>query len=207
VKLGVDRVTRPDLDQPAGLVQPRVEPVKGPHRRAAGDQAPEVIDAAVTRAHEALGGGHEADRAAEVHAPRGERDVVVVLILGLGIDLGVTEADVGDRVAGLADPLDDRDHLRRIGRLNEIAGLADRLPVKRLAAEDRPQGKAKHRQREGGGGDEARPLSDPVHETTTRHRLALEGARHPPVCGVLGFASFFVPICHLRLSQRRLSRF
>ena len=53
-----------------------VEAVERAHRRAAVDLAGEVVDAAVARADEALGGLDEAHRAAEVHAARGDRDVL-----------------------------------------------------------------------------------------------------------------------------------
>src|SRR3712207_8262037 len=51
------------------------------------------------RADEALRGGGVADGAAEVHAPRGDRDVLVVLVALLGVDLVVAGADVDRRLA------------------------------------------------------------------------------------------------------------
>jgi hypothetical protein len=65
----------------------------------------------VARADEARGGLHEAHRAAEVHAARGDGDVLVVLVGLVGVDLRIALADVGRRLAGLADAVDDRDDL------------------------------------------------------------------------------------------------
>ena len=66
------RVARADLD--VAVAHARVEAVERAHRRAAGDLAVEVVDAAVARADEALGGLDVADRAAEVHAARRDGD-------------------------------------------------------------------------------------------------------------------------------------
>ena len=68
----VDGEARADLD--AGRAHARVEAVERADRRAAVDLAAEVVDAAVARADEALGGLDEAHRAAEVHAARRDRD-------------------------------------------------------------------------------------------------------------------------------------
>ena len=103
LQLGVDRVARAEID--VAVAHERVEAVERAHRRAAGDLAAEVVDAAVARADEALGGLDVADRAAEVHAPRRQRDVVVQLVVRLGVDRRVALAHVGDRLAGLADAL------------------------------------------------------------------------------------------------------
>ena len=78
----------------------RVEAVERAHRRAAVDLALEVVDAAVARADEALRGLDVADRAAEVHAARGDRDELLVLeVLGqlVGVDLRVALAHVDRR--------------------------------------------------------------------------------------------------------------
>src|SRR6202042_405295 len=69
-KLRVDRVARSELDQAGGLVQARVEAVQRAHGGTAGDHPTEVVDAAVARADEALGGDHIPHRAAEVHTAR-----------------------------------------------------------------------------------------------------------------------------------------
>ena len=94
-QLGVQAVARADLD--LAVAHARVEAVQRAHRRAAGDLALEVVDAAVARADEALGGFDVAHRAAEVHAARRDRDVVVVLVLDLGIELVVVLAHVDGR--------------------------------------------------------------------------------------------------------------
>ena len=71
-ELAVDRVARADLD--LAVAHAGVEAVERADRRAAGDLALEVVDAAVARADEALRGVDVAHRAAEVHAARGDRD-------------------------------------------------------------------------------------------------------------------------------------
>src|SRR5262245_41333324 len=53
---------------------PGLEAVERPDRRAADLLALEVVDAAVAGADEVARRGHELDRAADVRAPRGERD-------------------------------------------------------------------------------------------------------------------------------------
>src|SRR5437764_11148052 len=81
-QLVVDRVARADLDQAGRAVHAGVEAVQRTDRRAAGDHAAEVVHAAVARADESLGGGDEAHRTTEVHAARGQRHELVVLVLG-----------------------------------------------------------------------------------------------------------------------------
>ena len=76
-ELALTRVARADLD--LAVAHARVEAVERAHRRAAGDLALEVVDAAVARADEALGGLDVAHRAAEVHAARGDRDELRVV--------------------------------------------------------------------------------------------------------------------------------
>src|SRR5581483_4225949 len=84
LKLGVDRVARADLDQ--AVAHTRVEAVQRAHRGSAGDHPAKVVDAAVTRTDESLRGGDEAHRTAQVHAARGQRHELVVLIPGLLVD-------------------------------------------------------------------------------------------------------------------------
>jgi hypothetical protein len=153
----------------------------------------------VARTDEPLGGSDEADGAAEVHAARGERDPVVVLVDGLLVDLRIALAHVGDRVAGLADALDDREDLGGVRRLAEVRGRPDRLPVERDAAEQRAQGEAERGERERRRRDTAGAVRDHSHEPASVDGLAFEGARDLPILGVFGFGSFFVSICHLRL--------
>src|SRR3954463_10356693 len=80
LQLGVDAEARPDLD--VAVAHARVEAVQRADRRAAGALALEVVDAAVAGTDEARRGLDVADRAAEMHAARRDRDVVAVLILG-----------------------------------------------------------------------------------------------------------------------------
>ena len=198
MELGVDRVARPDLDQPGRLVQARVEAVERADRRPAGDHPADVIDAAVARADEALGGGHPPHWAAEVHAARGQRDEVVVLVLGLLVDRGVARAHVGDRVAGLAHPGHEHDHLGDVVVVREVARLADRLPLKRRLVEHGRECEAERRQRERRDRDGPGALRGEVHEAPACDGLALEGARHVPIERVLGLR-LFVSIWHVRL--------
>ena len=88
----IDREARPN--QHRVVLKLRVKAVERAYRRATGNLADDVVDASVTWADEALSSGREANRAAEVHAERRDRDVVVVLIARLGIELRVVLADV-----------------------------------------------------------------------------------------------------------------
>ncbi len=191
LELGVDRVTRADVD--VAVVLERVEAVERAHRRTAGDLAAEVVDAAVARADETLGGLDVADRAPEVHAARGERDVVVVLVVRLGVDRGVALAHVGDRLARLADPGDDHQHLGDVGELVEIGRRADDLPVERVALEHRAEREPERRQPERRRGDAAGAVRDAGHEPPAGDRLALERPRHLAVGGVL--RGLLVSVC------------
>src|SRR3712207_3588320 len=74
LELAVDGVARTDLD--LAVADPDVEPVQRADRRTAVDLAGEVVDAAVARADEALGGLDVPDGAAEVHAAGREGDEV-----------------------------------------------------------------------------------------------------------------------------------
>src|SRR5207248_2037348 len=180
-----DRVTGADLDQAGGIVEAGVEAVGRTNRRATGDHSAEVVHAAVARADEALGGGHVAHRAAEVHATRGQRHETVVLVLGLLVDARVARPDVGDRVAGLADPLCGRDHLGHVRVLRKVGRTTDRLPLPRLTLEDRRDREAQRGQCEGGGGHRADAVGPQVHQPAAGHRLALEGAGNVAAGGVL----------------------
>ena len=180
----IDRVARPEPQ----LVAPHlgVEAIERAHRRAAVDLAGEAVDAAVARADEALRRLHEAHRAAEVHAARGDRDVLVVLVGLVGVDLRIALADVGRRLAGLPDAVDDRDDLGHVGRDRELVERADLLPaLRRCVSNTGPSGEAESRQQERGRGHGAGDVGRPGHEPPPRHRLALEGARDPAVGGVL----------------------
>src|SRR5919197_5049487 len=83
LELAVDREARPDLELAAA--DAGVEAVERADGRAAVHLAAEVVDAAVAWAHEAPGGFDEADRAAEVHAARRDRDELVVLVGRLSV--------------------------------------------------------------------------------------------------------------------------
>src|SRR5215218_7966155 len=110
LELGVDAEARADLD--VAVAHARVEAVQRADRRAAVDLALEVVDAAVAGTDEALGGGHEAHRAAEVHAARRDRDVRVVLVARLVVELGAVLADVDGRLADVADAAHERQRAR-----------------------------------------------------------------------------------------------
>src|SRR4051812_14262041 len=99
-ELRVDRVARADLD--LAVAHAGVEVVERPDRRATGDAAREVVDAAVTRTDEAVGGRRPADGAAEVHAAAGERDERLDRQLR-AVDLLVVRPDVRGGLADLAD--------------------------------------------------------------------------------------------------------
>jgi hypothetical protein len=140
-------------------------------------------------------------RAAEVHAARGQRDVLVVLVGRLGIDRRVALAHVGDRVPGLAHARDDPQDLGRVIGLGEVARRPDRLPVEGDPAEERTEGEAESGQRERHRGNAAGTVGDAAHESPAGDCLALERAGHPAVSRVFGFASFFVSVCHVRLEN------
>src|SRR3954451_3845121 len=106
-----------------------LEAVERADRRAAGDGAVELVDAAVARADEALRRLHVADRAAEVHAPRGDRHVGVLEELPGGVAARVALADVDGGLAGLARVGVDRGHHRCVGERVEVLLGADVLPV------------------------------------------------------------------------------
>jgi hypothetical protein len=125
-----------------------------------------------------------------MHAARGERDVLVVLIGRLRVDRCVTLAHVGDRAARVADPLHDRDHLGAVLALGEVVRAADRLPGERQAAEQGSDREAEHGQPERRGGDAAGGLTHAGHEASARDGLTLEGTGHLPVDGVLGLRAF-----------------
>ena len=161
LQLGVDRVARADLDQARRRVDAGVEAVQRAHRRAAGHHAAEVVDAAVARADEALRRRRRSGRGSRGACSARTARPVVVLVLGLGVDRRVALAHVGDRVAGLADPLDDREHLGRCTCVSvKSVGRADRLPVERHAAEQRAEREAERRQREGQRRPPRRALRD-----------------------------------------------
>jgi hypothetical protein len=80
----------------------------------------------MARADEAPRRLHEAHRAAEVHAARGDRDELVELVGLVGVDLVVALADVRRRLAGLPDAVDDRDDLGDVGGRRKSSGGADR---------------------------------------------------------------------------------
>ena len=154
----------------------------------------------MARADEALGRLHEAHRAAQVHAARGDRDVLVVLVGLVGVDLRVALADVGRRLAGLPDAGDDRDDLGHVGGDRELVERADGLPALLGLLEHRAQGEAERRQQEGRGGHGAGDVRRARHEPPPRHRLALEGARDPAVGGVLALGLSAV-VGHLRRGE------
>jgi hypothetical protein len=110
---------------------------------------------------------------------------MVVLVWLVGIDLRVALADVGRRLARLADAVDDRDDLRHVGVLGELADRADRLPALLVLLEHRAQREAQRGQQEGRGGNCARDVRAAGHQPSPRDRLALEGARDQAVRRVL----------------------
>src|SRR4051812_1095231 len=92
LELAVDGGARAHLD--LAVADAGVEVVERPHRRTAGDLAAEVVDAAVARADEPRRGLRPADGAAEVHAPRGERDERLLRV-ERAVDRLVARPDVG----------------------------------------------------------------------------------------------------------------
>ena len=91
-------------------------------------------------------------------------------------------ADVGGRLAGVADPLGFGEDDLAVGVVDEVAGRADRLPALLAAVEDRGDGEADRGQDDRGAGDPAEALDGDREGVATSHRLALE------VAGRLGFA-------------------
>ena len=139
----------------------------------------------MTRADEVAGGGDEADRAAEVSAAGRDRHVLGRVL----VEVGAALADVDGALAGLADALDDRDHLRLVGVGREVVGAADRLPGLLGAVEDRRDREAQRGQAERSRGDAARRLAADRDRAAACDRLALEGARHAAVLRVPGLAA------------------
>src|SRR5437660_4029457 len=93
----VDAEPGADLDAVAD--DARVEAVQRPHRRTPSALTAEVIDAAVTGADEAPGGGHEAHGTAGVHAARGDVDDPVDPARRPGVDGRVALAHIDGRLA------------------------------------------------------------------------------------------------------------
>src|SRR5215212_7757934 len=110
-QLGVHGEAVADL-HPAAL-DASVETVERAHRRAAGNLAARVVDAAVAGADELLRSLDVADRAAQVRAAGGDGDVgqrldLLLLVAGAGVALGGL-AHVDGGLAGLADVRRDID--------------------------------------------------------------------------------------------------
>ena len=114
-ELGGDAVARAELD--LAVADAGLELVERAHRRAADPLALEVVDAAVAGADEVAGGLDEADRAAEVGAAVGDRDVRV----GVLAELAGALADVGGGLAGVADALGFGEDDLAVGVFDEVA--------------------------------------------------------------------------------------
>jgi hypothetical protein len=139
---------------------------------------------------EALGGLDEAHRAAEVHAPRRDRDVLVVLVTRLVVEVGVVLADVDGRLADVADAAHERERSRDVRVVGEVAGRSDRLPVRLVLLEDGADGESDRGQRERGRGDAAGGVDRAGHEATPADGLALERAGDLRLGGGLGLLGF-----------------
>ena len=186
----------------------RVEAVQRAHRRAAGDLTAEVVDAAVARADELARPPRRSGPGSRGACSATTARCTVELVVRLDVDRRVALAHVRDRLAGLADARDDRDHLGDVVELGEVVGLADDLPLERLALEDRAEREAQRGQRERGCGDAAGAVRDGLHEAAPGDGLTLEGPRHSAVGRVL--RGLLVAVCwhllavtHFRSSAAR----
>ena len=86
-----------------------------------------------------------------------QRVEIAMYSLGILVEELAPLADVDRRLAGVADPVDDRDHGLAVGLRDVVLGAADALPALLGAVEDRRDGEADHRQRDrrDGGAAEA----------------------------------------------------
>ena len=123
--------------------------------------------------------GHVADRAAHVHAARGERDHVVVLDLDRPVDFGVVLAYVRQGPSSLPDARLDRDHHRYVIRGAEARERTDVLPRAGCAMKHRGDCKSERRQGEGRHRDRARRVGRTGHEATACDRFAFKGTGDP----------------------------
>src|SRR5215211_2249349 len=115
IELRRDAVARADLH--LAVSNARLEAVEGTHRRTADHLAREVVDAAVAGADEVAGRGDEPHRATKVGAARRDRDEAVrVLVERRRRD---SLANVRGRLAGLTDPLDQREDHRPVDLVRE----------------------------------------------------------------------------------------
>src|ERR687898_2000287 len=151
VQLRGDAEARADLDL-AVIARAGLETVQRPHGRSADHLAVEVIDAPVARADEVAGCLDEADRAAQVRAAGGDGDKAV---LALALVVAAAPADVGGRLAGLADAGYGRQHDWRVRVLVELLDRADLLPGIPLLLEQRGDDESDGRQQNDGPGGPA----------------------------------------------------
>ena len=85
-------------------------------------------------------------------------------------------ADVGGRLAGVADPLGFGEDDLAVGVFDEVADRADRLPALLAAVEDRRDGEADGGQDDRRAGEPAERLDGDREGAAAGHRLALEVA-------------------------------
>ena len=106
-----------------------------------------------------------------------QRVEIAMYSFGSSSSVGAALADVDGGLAGVADPVDDRDHRLAVGVGGEVVGRADALPGLLRPVEDRRHGEADDRQRDGrdrggaerlaadredaSGGSSSRPRSSP----------------------------------------------
>src|SRR3954453_1905527 len=190
LELRVHREARADPE--VGAPHLGVEAIERAHGRTAVDLALEVVHPAVAGADEAPGRLDEAHRAAEVHAPRRDRDVLAVAVGRALVDLRVALADIDGRLAGLADARAERDDLRDVVVVRELVDGADVVPGLLVLLEDRPQREAERREGDRRDGHRAGDVRRTAHEAAPRHRLAFEGARDPAIGRVLRLGLFAI---------------
>src|SRR3954454_7931248 len=190
-QLGVQREAIAELH--AAVDDARVEAVERAHRRAAGDLALGVVDAAVAGADELLRGLDVAHRAAQVSAAGGDRDVgqrldVLVAVARADV-LRRRLANVHGGLAGLTDGGVHVNHALDVARGVELALRADVLPLGGDGVpEHRAQREAERREAECHGGYAAHGERTALHQAAARDGLALDRARDAATLRIAGLA-------------------